>query len=81
MFPFLWERLPLQKSRGLIDKEIRDIIEEKAKYVVLNCQTNSSNKGLNIITKYRRADIFSLDQYSSRLSFLVRYLCFTINGI
>lgn len=56
-------------GHGLIDKEIRDIIEEKAKYVVLNCQTNSSNKGLNIITKYRRADIFSLDQQELRLAF------------
>ena len=39
-----------------------EVVQEKAKYLVLNCQTNSSNKGMNIITKYARADVFTLDQ-------------------
>lgn len=49
-------------GHGLIDEDIMDIVQEKARYLVLNCQTNSSNKGMNIITKYKRADVFSLDQ-------------------
>lgn len=56
-------------GHGLIDQEIMDIIQDKAKYLVLNCQTNSSNYGLNIIKKYRRADVFSLDQKELKLAF------------
>ncbi len=56
-------------GHGLIDREIIDIIQENAKYLALNCQTNSTNKGLNIITKYTRADIFTLDQQELKLAF------------
>ena len=55
-------------GHGLIDTEIIQLIQEKAKYLVLNCQTNSSNKGLNSITKYTRADVFSLDQQELKLA-------------
>ena len=37
---------------GLIDEEVIELIQKKAKYLILNCQTNSSNHGLNVITKY-----------------------------
>ncbi len=56
-------------GHGLIDKDLINTIQEHAKYLVLNCQTNSSNKGLNIITKYTRADVFSLDQQELKLAF------------
>ncbi len=56
-------------GHGLIDKEIIHIIQDKAKYLALNCQTNSTNKGLNIITKYTRADVFTLDQQELKLAF------------
>ncbi len=56
-------------GHGLIDRETMELIQEKAKFLVLNCQTNSSNKGLNIITKYTRADVFSLDQQELKLAF------------
>ncbi len=56
-------------GHGLVDVETMEIIEENAKYLVLNCQTNSTNKGLNIITKYNRADVFSLDQQELTLAF------------
>ncbi len=56
-------------GHGLIDEETIRIIEEKAKYMVLNCQTNSSNYGLNIITKYHRADAFTIDQKELKLAF------------
>lgn len=56
-------------GHGLIDRETIEIIQQKAKYLVLNCQTNSSNKGLNIITKYTQADVFTLDQQELKLAF------------
>jgi bifunctional ADP-heptose synthase (sugar kinase/adenylyltransferase) len=56
-------------GHGLIDQEIIDIIEKNAKYLVMNCQTNSTNRGLNLITKYHRADAFSLDQQELKLAF------------
>ena len=56
-------------GHGLFDAEAIQIIQEKAKVLVLNCQTNSTNKGLNIITKYTRADFFSLDQEELKLAF------------
>lgn len=58
-------------GHGLIDGETMRIIQENAKYLVLNCQTNSSNHGLNIITKYTRADVFVVDQQELKLAFPV----------
>ena len=56
-------------GNGLVDKEIIDIVENNSKYLVLNCQTNSSNRGLNVITKYKRADAFVLDQAELKLAY------------
>lgn len=47
------------------------VVQEKAKYLVLNCQTYSSNKGMNIITKYTRADAFTLDKQELNLAYPV----------
>lgn len=56
-------------GHGLIDGETQNLIQEKAKYLILNCQTNSTNYGMNIITKYSRADAFTLDQKELRLAY------------
>ncbi|MBE5865478.1 MAG: cytidyltransferase [Lachnospiraceae bacterium] len=56
-------------GHGLIGSDIMRIAQQKAKYLVLNCQTNSTNKGRNIITKYDRADAFSLDQGELSLAY------------
>lgn len=56
-------------GHGLIDEKVMNIIQERAKYLVLNCQTNSTNYGMNIITKYNRADAFTLDQKELKLAF------------
>lgn len=58
-------------GHGLVDEEVMEAVQEKAKYLVLNCQTNSSNKGMNIITKYKRADVFTLDQQELNLAYPV----------
>lgn len=56
-------------GHGVVNREVMDIVQENAKYLVLNCQTNSTNKGLNVITKYNRADVFTLDQQELKLAF------------
>ena len=56
-------------GHGLIDEKVGEIIQQRAKYLVLNCQTNSTNYGLNVITKYHRADVFTLDQKELKLAF------------
>lgn len=56
-------------GHGLIDDRVKNLIQDKAKYLVLNCQTNSTNYGLNIITKYTRADAFTLDQKELKLAY------------
>lgn len=56
-------------GHGLIDNETMEMIEEKAKFLAINCQTNSSNLGMNLITKYNKADVFALDQKELNLAF------------
>lgn len=56
-------------GHGIVDRETIDIVQKSAKYLVLNCQTNSTNKGLNVITKYSRADVFVLDQQELKLAY------------
>ncbi len=56
-------------GHGLVDGRLMQLMEEKSKYMALNCQTNSSNYGLNIITKYHRADVFALDQKELKLAY------------
>lgn len=56
-------------GHGLVDKRLMELVERKAKFLALNCQTNSSNYGLNVITKYSRADAFALDQKELKLAY------------
>ena len=56
-------------GHGLLDEESLRILEDKAKFLAVNCQTNSSNYGTNIINKYRRADAFVVDERELRLAF------------
>jgi rfaE bifunctional protein nucleotidyltransferase chain/domain len=56
-------------GHGLMQKKLRDLVQEEAPFLVLNCQTNSNNHGFNIITRqYQRADAFSLDNQEIMLS-------------
>ena len=56
-------------GHGLLDDDALRILEEKAKFLAVNCQTNSSNYGTNLITKYHRADCFVVDERELRLAF------------
>lgn len=55
-------------GHGLIDEECIEILKEKSKFLSINCQTNSSNYGFNLITKYKDVDAFALDQKELRLA-------------
>ncbi len=56
-------------GHGLVTEDVMNIIQDKAKFLALNCQTNSSNFGKNLITKYHKADVFVLDQKELGLAF------------
>ena len=55
-------------GHGLLDSKSLKLIESNAKFLAVNCQTNSSNYGLNIITKYHRADTFVVDETELKLA-------------
>ena len=59
-------------GHGLIDKAAMEILQTKGNFLAVNCQTNSSNYGTNLITKYQRADAFALDQTEIKLAFADR---------
>jgi rfaE bifunctional protein nucleotidyltransferase chain/domain len=55
--------LLLDFGHGLMQPAVRDLIQDTAPFLALNCQTNSNNHGFNIINRqYRRADAFTLDE-------------------
>ncbi|MDY6783410.1 MAG: PfkB family carbohydrate kinase [Cyanobacteriota bacterium] len=60
-------------GHGLIDASVIDVLQSQAPFLAINCQTNSANHGYNLITKYKRADSFCLDQQELRLAFSSRY--------
>jgi rfaE bifunctional protein nucleotidyltransferase chain/domain len=56
-------------GHGLLQPQIRNLIQERAPFLALNCQTNSNNHGFNIISRqYHRADAFTLDEHELMLS-------------
>ncbi len=55
--------LLLDFGHGLMTPRLRDLVQERAPFLALNCQTNSNNHGFNILSRqYRRADAFTLDE-------------------
>lgn len=65
-------------GHGLLQPQIRKLIQESAPFLALNCQTNSNNQGFNIISRqYQRADAFTLDQHELMLSSGHRHLDFS----
>ena len=56
-------------GHGLLEDLVRVYLQEKARFLSVNCQTNSNNHGFNILTRrYRRADCFTLDQTEINLA-------------
>lgn len=48
-------------GHGLITAPIRNALENNAKFLAVNCQSNSANYGFNLATKWQRYDYLCLD--------------------
>lgn len=56
-------------GHGVMSEEIRHIVQDEARFLAVNCQTNSNNFGFNIINRrYHKSDSFSLDQSEMSLA-------------
>ena len=56
-------------GHGLLEDLVRNYVQDKARFISVNCQTNSNNHGFNILNRrYRRADSFTLDQTEIKLA-------------
>jgi rfaE bifunctional protein nucleotidyltransferase chain/domain len=56
-------------GHGLMQPRLRELVQDRAPLLVLNCQTNSNNHGFNVISRqYQRADAFTLDEQEMMLS-------------
>lgn len=55
-------------GHGLMTDKLIKLVCDKAKYLVLNVQSNSANFGFNVITKYPRADYVCIDEQEIRLA-------------
>jgi len=69
--------LLLDFGHGLMQPELRQLVQESAPFLALNCQTNSNNHGYNIISRqYQRADAFTLDEQELMLACGRRHINF-----
>jgi rfaE bifunctional protein nucleotidyltransferase chain/domain len=58
----------LDFGHNLFNKDLVKIINKNSHKTIINCQSNSSNFGFNLINKYRSAFIVSMDEIEFRLS-------------
>ena len=55
-------------GHGRMNKEMIERVTKEARYLVVNAQTNATNFGFNLITKYPRADFVVIDELEARLA-------------
>ncbi|MBM3252127.1 MAG: adenylyltransferase/cytidyltransferase family protein, partial [Candidatus Omnitrophica bacterium] len=55
-------------GHGLITSQIVKVLCKYARFMAVNVQTNSSNIGFNLITKFNRADYICIDEPELRLA-------------
>lgn len=60
-------------GHGLITRKVIDALTSSAKFLAVNCQSNSANHGYNLITKYPRADFICIDAPEARLAVADKY--------
>tara|TARA_R110002110_G_scaffold10383_18_gene51048 strand:- start:2696 stop:4237 length:1542 start_codon:yes stop_codon:yes gene_type:complete len=60
-------------GHGLITPRVIDALSRSAKFLAVNCQSNSANHGYNLITKYNRADYICIDAPEARLAVADKY--------
>lgn len=55
-------------GNGFISPDMVEILCKKAKFLAVNTQINSGNRGFHVITRYERADFVSLNEPEVRLA-------------
>ncbi len=61
--------LVMDFGHGLMEDKVRELVQRRANFLAVNCQTNSANHGFNVINRrYLRADAFTLDQAEIQLA-------------
>ena len=55
-------------GHGFVSQELIEELTNTARYLAVNAQTNSANRGFNLITKYPRADYVVIDSLEARLA-------------
>jgi len=60
-------------GHGFLTEKIVRTVCTKSTFLAVNSQTNSANRGFNIINNYFSADYISLDELELRLSYLDNY--------
>jgi rfaE bifunctional protein nucleotidyltransferase chain/domain len=55
-------------GHGMIGPRTVDLLQEKARFLAVNAQSNAGNIGYNLINKYSRADMLCLDAMEARLA-------------
>jgi rfaE bifunctional protein nucleotidyltransferase chain/domain len=60
-------------GNGFISDEMVSVLCEKSRYLAVNTQVNSGNRGFHVINRYERADFISLNEPELRLAAHNRY--------
>ncbi|MBM14709.1 MAG: cytidyltransferase [Nitrospina sp.] len=60
-------------GHGFISDKMIQVLEKKSKYMAVNTQVNSGNRGYHAISRYSRADLVSLNEPELRLATHNRY--------
>jgi bifunctional ADP-heptose synthase (sugar kinase/adenylyltransferase) len=55
-------------GHGTMTPELISKVTREAKFLCINAQTNATNYGFNLITKYQRADFVVIDELEARLA-------------
>ncbi len=55
-------------GHGFFSNELYKLILKNSKYLSINTQTNAGNRGFNLITKYKQANMVALDEPEIRLA-------------
>ena len=55
-------------GHGAVTKELIERVNKEARFLAVNAQTNATNFGFNMITKFKRADFVVIDEIEARLA-------------
>jgi bifunctional ADP-heptose synthase (sugar kinase/adenylyltransferase) len=55
-------------GHGTMSPALIDRVSREARFLAVNAQTNSTNFGFNLVTKYQRADFVVIDELEARLA-------------